>query len=299
MKEGNKDMIKIQNLSLVYPSGKGIFNVDFTIHDGEVFGYLGPNGSGKTTTIRGILGHMNVDEGIIRINDYDPRSNPIEINQLIGYLPGEIAFFEHFTGIEFLEFIRKMRGLKNVDRRNQLLKHFELDPNGKIKKMSKGMKQKLGIVAAFMHDPEILILDEPTSGLDPLMQNRFLELVLEEKKRGKTILISSHIFEEVERVCDRAGIIKEGKIITVEDFNENTKKISDIYEVKMAHPSDQILKTKLDIVKIKEATYQISVKDNYKEFFKILSEYDVIQLELKKQTIEDIFMKYYGGDLDD
>jgi ABC-2 type transport system ATP-binding protein len=288
-------MIDINNLTQVYPSKKGIFDVTFTVKEGEVFGYLGPNGAGKTTTIRGILGQMNIDQGSIKINDLDPRINIVEVNKIIGYLPGEMAFFDHFTGKQFLDFIASMRKLKDFTKRDSLIHQFELDTKGFIKKMSKGMKQKLGIVAAFMHDPSILILDEPTSGLDPLMQNRFLELILDEKKKGKTILMSSHIFEEVERVCDRAGIIKEGRIIAIEDFKKQEKKVADIYIVTLKKTNDKLLKSGLEVIKKDDDKYQVSVKDNYKEFLSILSEYDVTHIESKKQSIEDIFMTYYGG----
>ncbi|MFA5470868.1 MAG: ABC transporter ATP-binding protein [Acholeplasmataceae bacterium] len=288
-------MIEIKNLTQIYASKKGIFDVSFTVKKGEVFGYLGPNGAGKTTTIRGILGQMNINEGYIRINDLDPRVDIVKINKLIGYLPGEMAFFDHYTGKQFLDFICKMRKLEDFSKRENLNEMFELDTKGLIKKMSKGMKQKLGIVAAFMHDPDILILDEPTSGLDPLMQNKFLELILSEKKKGKTILMSSHIFEEVERVCDRAGIIKEGRMIAIEDFSEKEKKVADIYLITLKKPNDKLLSSGLDVIKKNDTVYQISVKDNYKEFLKTLSTYDVIHIDHKKQSIEDIFMTYYGG----
>lgn len=139
-----------------------------------------------------------------------------KVQARLGYIPGEISFFDDMSGTEFLKFITDYRKIGTQNRKKELLERFELDPKGKIKKMSKGMKQKLGIVAAFMHDPDILILDEPTSGLDPLMQNRFVSLVAEEKERGKTILMSSHIFEEVERTCDRIGIIQKGRMIAVD-----------------------------------------------------------------------------------
>lgn len=139
-----------------------------------------------------------------------------KVQARLGYIPGEISFFDDMSGTEFLKFITDYRKIGTQNRKKELLERFELDPKGKIKKMSKGMKQKLGIVAAFMHDPDILILDEPTSGLDPLMQNRFVSLVAEEKERGKTILMSSHIFEEIERTCDRIGIIQKGRMIAVD-----------------------------------------------------------------------------------
>lgn len=284
-------MIEIKNLTQVYKSGKGIFNVDITVKEGEVFGYLGPNGAGKTTTIRGILGQMNADSGEVSINGLNPRTEIVEVNEIIGYLPGEMEFFDNYTGKQFLDYISNMRGLTDSTYREELVKRFELETTGLIKKMSKGMKQKVGIVAAFMHDPKILILDEPTSGLDPLMQSVFLDLILEEKKRGKTILMSSHIFEEVERVCDRAGIIKDGKIITIEDFSTPSK-VNDLFEV--VFESEVDLSSSFKAEKVNDTTYLIEVS-NYKEFLSELSKYDVKTMQSRRMTIEDIFMKYYGG----
>ncbi|WP_235601380.1 ABC transporter ATP-binding protein [Tissierella sp. P1] len=202
-------VITVSNLTKDYGKNRGIFDLSFEIHKGEVFGYLGPNGAGKTTTIRHLLGFLNADKGECHIGQLNCRTDAEQIQRDLGYLPGEIAFFDDMSGIGYLKFIANMRGMKNFEKMNELISYFELDPSGRIKKMSKGMKQKIGIVSAFMHDPSTLILDEPTSGLDPLMQNKFIELILNEKSKGKTILMSSHSFEEVERTCDRIGIIKK------------------------------------------------------------------------------------------
>ena len=203
-------IIEIIGLTKDYGDHKGIFDLTFTVEEGEVFGYLGPNGAGKTTTIRHLMGFLNPDKGSSKILGLDCRSERAEIMKHLGYLPGEIAFFDGMSGMEFLNFMAEMRGLTDVSLRDKLVDLFELDTKGKIRKMSKGMKQNLGIVCAFMHDPRVLILDEPTSGLDPLMQKTFANLILEEKSKGKTILMSSHSFEEVERTCDRVGIIRQG-----------------------------------------------------------------------------------------
>lgn len=288
-------MIKINNLSQVYKSGKGIFNVEFEVKKGEVFGYLGPNGAGKTTTIRNILGFSNASEGSVTIKGLDARINAAELQKTIGYLPGEIAFFNNMSGMEFLEFIGNMRNMTDFTKRDTLIKRFELDALGKIKKMSKGMKQKVGIVACFMHDPEIIVLDEPTSGLDPLMQNKFLELIQEEKKAGKTIIMSSHIFEEVQRVCDRAGIIKDGRIVAIEDVHNLKQMHTEEFIIATDHKND------LNILLehgIKASPYKnkILVERNkpYPEFFAALAKCHITSLEAKHQSLEDIFMKYYG-----
>jgi ABC-2 type transport system ATP-binding protein len=288
-------MIEISQLNLIYPSGKGIFDVDLVIQDGEVFGYLGPNGAGKTTTIRGLLGFMKPTSGYVRIQGLDPQHDSVDLQRKIGYLPGEMAFFPRYTGHEFLDFMAAMRGLTDRSREAELIQRFELDVAGRINKMSKGMKQKLAIVVALMHDPEILILDEPTSGLDPLMQNRFLELIEEEKKRGKTILMSSHLFEEVERVCDRAGIIKDGRILTIEDFQDSVRTVDDIFIVTLQEPDDRLLTSGLNVTHEQDCVYHVYVKDDYPGFLKTLSDFQVVRLESHRQSLEDIFLTYYEG----
>lgn len=288
-------MIKICNLSQIYPSKKGIFDVSFEVQKGEVFGYLGPNGAGKTTTIRNILGFSNATEGYVTIDGKDARKNAAELQASIGYLPGEMAFFDHMTGMEFLEFIGQMRGLKDLTKRDDLINRFELDPHGKIKKMSKGMKQKVGIVAAFMHDPQVLILDEPTSGLDPLMQSLFLELILEEKENKKTILMSSHIFDEVQKVCDRVGIIKDGKIVAVESVHrlKEMKKDTFILTTKDKKDKDILIGEGL---KVSDYKGKLSVERNmpFSDFFLALSKCHITAISLKQESLEEIFMKYYG-----
>ena len=204
-------MLEVDRLTRDYGGGKGVFDLTFRVGEGEVFGFLGPNGAGKTTTIRHLMGFIHPQAGSCRIDGMDCWRDRARIQRELGYIPGEIAFFDDMTGEEFLRFLEKYRGRAGAGRKAELLEMFELAPKGKIKKMSKGMKQKLGIVAAFMHDPRILLLDEPTSGLDPLMQNRFIQLLDAEKARGKTILLSSHMFEEVERTCHRVGIIRAGR----------------------------------------------------------------------------------------
>ena len=227
-------VISINNLTRDYGNNKGIFNITLNVEKGEVFGFLGPNGAGKTTTIRHLMGFIKPKMGSCLINDLDCFSKASEIQKTLGYIPGEISFFDDMSGLDFLNFLEKFRGVSN-SRKDELIEYFDLNPKGKIKKMSKGMKQKIGIVAAFMHDPDILILDEPTSGLDPLMQKKFIDLLESEKKRGKTILISSHIFEEVEKTCDRVGIIKEGKIVAVDSIEALRKRHVRSYSVTLAN----------------------------------------------------------------
>lgn len=290
-------MIEVKNLTMTYPSGKGIFDVSFTVKQGEIMGYLGPNGAGKTTTIRALLGFMYPDRGIASINGLDCWSKAPEIQKTLGYIPGEIAFPDGMSGDEFLKFMNEMRGTKDTMLQNRLLEMFELDPKGKIKKFSKGMKQKLGIVAAFMHDPQVLVLDEPTSGLDPLMQNRFVELVLSEKQKDKTILMSSHMFEEVEKTCDNVLIIKDGHI--VEQSDVQTLKASQrkgyVIKTKEAGAMVQALKSEGFEACTAEDTVEVFIiAQDADRFIKTTAQFSVTDLDVKAQTLEDVFMQFYS-----
>ncbi len=287
-------MIEVHNLTQTYRSGKGVFNLDFTIPKGRIFGYLGPNGAGKTTTIRNLLGFANADSGYATINGLDCRKEAAKLQLMIGYLPGETAFLEDMSGTEFLRFMSDMRGTRDNTRRDDLIDRFALDPKGKIKKMSKGMKQKLAIITAFMHDPEVYILDEPTSGLDPFMQNVFLDLLEEERERGKTVLMSSHIFEEVQRSCDSAGIIREGYLVAVEDIDALNDVKSRTYTVTFADKGDIEKLNNLQYRKISLNRVEITVGHNYRELFETLARCSVVGLYAPEQSLEDVFMKYYG-----
>ena len=266
-------MIQVNGLTRDYGGGKGVFDLSFEVAQGEAFGFLGPNGAGKTTTIRHLMGFLRAKAGRCAIGGMDCWQDRHRIQARLGYIPGEISFFSDMTGTEYLRFAARYRGLKD-SRQPELLERFELDPRGGIRKMSKGMKQKLGIVAAFMHDPDVLILDEPTSGLDPLMQSRFIDLITEEKRRGKTILLSSHLFEEVERTCDRVGIIRQGRLVAVDAM--------DALRQRHVRPYTVTLES--------EALAQDFARD-----FSGLRSGRTVTVTAR-QSLEDIFMHYYGGD---
>lgn len=206
-------VIRVENMTKDFGHGRGIFNVDFQVGKGEVLGFLGPNGAGKTTTIRHLLGFTQPSKGTAEIMGLDCLGQHSQVMQYVGYLPGEIALPEGLTGWQFIRMMQQMRQIESDDYLHYLLDLFEFDPSGSTKRMSLGDKRKLAVVTAFMGNPDILILDEPTSGLDPLMQEKFIQFMVEEKRRGKTILLSSHIFPEVEATCDRIIIIKEGKLV--------------------------------------------------------------------------------------
>ena len=291
-------MIHVENLTQVYRGGKGVFDLSFEVGPGEVFGYLGPNGAGKTTTIRNLLGFMNADRGRATIDGLDCRRDAALLQTRVGYLPGEIAFFDQMTGMQFLTFMGEMRRTKSTARREELIERFELDADVRIRRMSKGMKQKLGLITAFMHDPLVYILDEPTSGLDPVMQNVFMDLLRSEKARGRTVLMSSHLFDEVQRVCDRAGIIKEGRIVTVEDVQSLNAVRQKSYVVTLAEPADaeRLLAAGLDAERTSDRRVVVTVMDNYRELFAALARCEVVGLESRAQSLEDVFMRYYGSE---
>lgn len=291
-------MIKVNALTLTYPSGKGVFDLNFVIKQVEVVGYLGPNGAGKTTTIRALLGFMKVNSGSCTIGDMDCFCDAQAIQKTLGYIPGEMSFFNDMTGEEFLTFLLNLRGIKSHQRKNELIELFELDPKGLIKKFSKGMKQKLGIISAFMHNPSVLILDEPTSGLDPIMQHRFIELIHSEKKKGSTILMSSHLFEEVEKTCDRVIIIKDGKMVVESDVHalKKTKRTGFLIETDEALKALNILgeqgfhpeQTKEGLILCYLMESEIDL------FIKALSRISLYSLHEVGQTLEEIFLKFYG-----
>ena len=288
-------MILIQNLTKSYGIDKGVFDLSFSVNKGEIFGFIGPNGAGKTTTIRHLLGFIHSDQGKCSIMGMDTIDFAPRIQEFLGYLPGEIAFFDHMTGIEFLRLLLSMRNIKNETRMHELIQYFDLDTKVRIRKMSKGMKQKLGLIAAFMHNPEILILDEPTSGLDPLMQSKFISLILDEKRKGKTVLMSSHSFEEIERTCDRSGIIKNGRLVALENIKtlkENQRKIYIVHFNKISD-LEKIQKKGFDVVNRNENILEIAILGDVNHLLQELSECNILSLDIKRLTLEEIFMKYY------
>ncbi len=289
-------MIKIEAVTKQYRSGKGIFDVSFSVEEGEVFGYLGPNGAGKTTTIRVLMGFLKADQGRSWVRGFDSWRNPENIHEDLGYIAGEIAFFDDMDGREFLDFMHHMRGTKDRRLEKKLLERFELDPHNRIKRMSKGMKQKLGVVAAFMHNPSVYILDEPTSGLDPLMQNEFIHLVKEEKEVGKTFLISSHSFTEIERTSDRAGVIREGRLVAVENVVDLKAKHQKTYSVTVGKDADlqTLRQSGLSLGRISNHTVEVVVGDEYSQFLSVLNRCTVTDLDVVAQGLEQAFLKYYG-----
>ena len=290
------NVIEIKHLTKDYGSEKGVFNLDLSVKKGEVFGFLGPNGAGKTTTIRHLMGFIHPDKGSCSINGLSCSKDSHIIQKNLGYLPGEIAFMDDMTGINFIKFISEMKGVKDFSRAQELINMFSLDPSGKIKKMSKGMKQKIGIVCAFMNNPDIIILDEPTSGLDPLMQSKFLDLILSEKEKGKTIFMSSHIFDEIERTCDRTAIIKNGKLVAIEDMKtlSSSKHKSYIITFLNEEMAKNFINDGFNVKEIVKNQVTVSIKGKVMPLIHALGKYEVKSLDIKTQSLEELFMHYYG-----
>lgn len=290
-------VIDVKNVTKDYGNHKGNFDVNFHVDKGEVVGFLGPNGAGKTTTIRQLMGFIKPDKGKVSILGMDCFTDCASIQKTLGYLPGEIAFMEDMDGWAFLHFLADMKQVKDFTIAQKLIAYLELDPSGKMKKMSKGMKQKIGLVAAFMHDPDILILDEPTSGLDPLMQSKFVRLIKEAKKNGKTILMSSHMFEEVELTCDRVVIIKDGVVMameTMEDMRNSRKKIYDI-RFRSSEQATAFVQSYPN-AKLDDQSVVLEIQGNVQHLIQMLSHYEVVDLAIRTQTLEELFMHFYGGE---
>lgn len=212
--------IEVNHVTKDYGRGRGIFDISFKVPRGKVFGYCGTNGAGKTTTLRTIMGFIKPDEGSVTVNGLDSLKDAEKIKQYVGYLPGEIAFPQVESGSDFLKIQAEMIGLKDMSKAERIINMMQLDPTANLKRMSKGMKQKTAIVVAFMNSPDIILLDEPTTGLDPLMREAFKELIKEEKERGTTIIMSNHMFDELEETCDYVGFILNGHLVDIVDLQE-------------------------------------------------------------------------------
>ena len=289
----DEKVLEVIYLKKYYGSTRGVEDISFTLKSGETYGFIGPNGSGKSTTIRCIMNLINNTSGIIKINGVELDKNDIRLKELIGYLPSEIYLYEDFTVKEMLDFHESFYKKDLNKRRKYLVRIFMLDESKKIEDLSLGNLKKLGIVLSLMHEPKLLILDEPTSGLDPIMQNVFYELLLEEKKKGTTILYSTHILSEVSKICDRIGIVKDGVIVKEvmkEDMVKNnitylTIESEDIYKIK------DVLGLNVLYEDDKKIKFINTLSPN--ELISKISKYKVDKLLIEDVSLEDMFMEYY------
>lgn len=291
--------IEVSNLTKDYGYGRGIFDVSFVVKEGEVFGFLGPNGAGKTTTIRHIMGFSRPQEGYCYVNGLGAWQASSRIKRTVGYLPGELAFPANMTGTQFIDHMARLRNLSDMEMTQRLLARFEVQPEEELKRMSLGMKRKMAVVTAFMHDPEILVLDEPTSGLDPLMQEQFIEFVKEEKARGKSILLSSHIFSEVDATCDRIAIIKDGVLVSTIVADTLRHRDEKVFKVEFQSADEyarfiNMSRLELSARRPKQNQVKILIKDEQiGAFFAELKQFDLKFVSEIKFTLEDYFMDFY------
>jgi ABC-2 type transport system ATP-binding protein len=209
-------IIQTENLTKAYGSHRGIIDVDLKVNEGEAFGFLGPNGAGKTTTIRTLLDHIRPTSGRATVFGNETTVDPVAIHRRVGYLPGEFTLYDKLSGGQTIEYFANLRGSVDPAYQADLIARLDIDPSRKFREYSKGNKQKIGLVVALQHRPDLLMLDEPTSGLDPLVQQTFYEIIREAKAEGRTIFLSSHILSEVEKTCDRVAIIRDGRLIKVD-----------------------------------------------------------------------------------
>lgn len=295
-------VIDIKDLTKDFGQGRGVFGVTFSVNPGECFGFLGPNGAGKSTTIRHLMAFAKPTQGECCIFGKPTWKYREQVLQSVGYLPGEIALPGALTGAEFINEMAHLKGVKDDTYTKWLIKTFELDPSLPCKEMSLGMKRKLAIVVAFMADPSVLVMDEPSSGLDPDMQEVFIALVKQEKKRGKTILMSSHIFHEIDQCCDRITVIKDGHIVSTinsSDLRHNARKTYRIFFGTKAGYQGFVSIAPNGLWKIldvqKESLMALVEADdgNVNQLMAAMSQNGAIDCRVMKESLEEYFMSFY------
>ena len=288
-----KTIIEIKNLTKYYGQVKGIENLSLKLEEGEIFGFIGPNGAGKSTTIRCVMNLINKTNGEVLIENKEFNKDNIYIKENIGYLPSEVYLYDDLTVSQMLDYHESFYKRDISKRRKELVKLLELDESKKIEDLSLGNLKKLGIILALMHEPKILILDEPTSGLDPIMQNVFYDLLKEEKKKGTTIIYSTHILSEVSKICDRVGIIKDGELIKVEKIEELSKKNLGFITIESKDIKDIIKELNIDVIYLNENTIKFKNNIPYDKLIKKLSNYEIEKILIKDMNLEDMFLHYY------
>ena len=286
-------ILEIKNLTKYYGNVLGVKNLSLTLNSGEIFGFIGPNGAGKSTTIRSIMNLINKNEGTILLNGLELKKDDVTLKEKIGYLPSEINLYDDFTVKEMLDYHESFYKKNLSKRRKYLVKKLILDETKKIEDLSLGNLKKLGIILAFMHEPELLILDEPTSGLDPIMQQVFYELLEEEKKKGTTIFYSTHILSEISKICDRVGIIKDGCLLRIENVDYLRSNNLNFVTITSPDINNIIKDLKLDNNLLDNKTIRFKNNIDINTLIKILAKYQVDKILIEEATLEDIFLHFY------
>ncbi len=290
-------VIETRGLSVFYGKHRGILNVDLKIDKGEVFGFLGPNGAGKTTTQRVLLDVIRPTEGQAFMFGKDCQKDGVAARDRVGYLPGELSLYENMKASQFFKMYLSLQK-SNTDRNywQTLADRLELDTNRRIRELSRGNRQKVGVVAAFMNKPELLILDEPTSGLDPLMQQTVMEIVQEANQHGSTVFFSSHILSEVHTVCDRVGIIREGQLVATERVEDMTRQQFKRLRIGFDQlpPEDAFaIEGVTELVRDDQAV-ELEIRENIGQVMKKAVSFGINDIETIPVTLEEIFLAYYG-----
>jgi beta-exotoxin I transport system ATP-binding protein len=295
------DAITLERLTKSYGRARGVTDLSFSVAPGEVFGYLGPNGAGKTTTIRTLLDFIRPTSGTATVLGLDSRRDSIEIHRRTGYLPGERALYDRLTGAEYLRYLGELRGGVDWSAVTDLAERLDCDLSAKIRSLSHGNRQKVTLIQALMHRPELLVLDEPTQGLDPLVQQAFHEIVEEVRREGRTVFLSSHVMPEVERLCDRVGIIREGRLVAVEDVGDLRARQVRTLDIHFAMPPRPDLFEGLpgvSDVTISGDAARVTVSGSIDPIIKAAARFEVVDLQSHEPTLEDIFLTYYGQEND-
>ncbi len=294
--------LQIDGLEYYYGPLQALAGISLNVARGEIFGLLGPNGAGKTTTIRTLLDLIRPTSGSTSVLGLDSTSDSVEIRRRVGYLPGDLALWQKHTGRELLEYLGDLRGGVDEGYRDALATRFDLDLDRKVGEYSTGNRQKVGIVQAFMHRPELLILDEPTTGLDPLLQIATYELIEEAREEGRTVFLSSHILPEVERIADRVGIIREGRLLAVENVDELKDRAVRVMEVRFGDegPSDEEMLAIDGVRSVRRSGEHmvLQVEGVMDALMKALARFEVTTLRSRETDLEEIFLAMYrdGGD---
>ncbi|MBD8070051.1 ABC transporter ATP-binding protein [Bacillus sp. PS06] len=288
-------VLEVKNLTKKFGRFTALDGVQFEVGSGEVFGFIGPNGAGKSTTIRVLLGILKATEGDVKLFGKDAWNDAVDIHKRLAYVPGDVNLWPNLTGGEVIDLFVKLRGTGNQSRREELIKKFDLDPTKKCRTYSKGNRQKVALIAAFSVDADLYILDEPTSGLDPLMEQVFQECVMDVKNRGKSVLLSSHILSEVEKLCDRVGIIRQGQIIETGTLNELRHLTRTHILVETKQPVSELQQLR-GIHEIEETDQGLSFQVDTEELdnaIRHISQFGIVKLESAPPTLEDLFMRHY------
>jgi beta-exotoxin I transport system ATP-binding protein len=290
-------VIVTSGLSKDYGSGRGLFGLDLEVGRGEVFGFLGPNGAGKSTTMRLLLDLIRPTSGSARVLGLDSRRESVEIRRRVGFLPGDLALYPKLTGRAVLDYLARLRGGVDPRVRDALAGRFDADLDRPVRQLSTGNRQKLGLIQAFMHEPELLILDEPIAGLDPLVQRSFHALLGEVSAQGRTVFLSSHTLSEVERVTHRLAILREGRLVVVDSL-ENLRKVAvQRLEIEFAAPVDANEFRAIPgvtEVRVNGRTVTIGFEGSADAVVKAAAAHEVHAIRPREDDLEDIFLRYYG-----